>query len=143
MAFRASNQIQADGYSEAKRLANELKAYCQQVHDASAAGPISGNVAIQLHERLIADRARFLAIRDVPGIAAYVQAQEDDDTYDVAAEFDAMVAAVESARDWLIANVNVTNWVTFGTSGVATKTFSAAATAGLRTELAALMATIS
>lgn len=143
MAFRASNQIQADGYSEAKRLANSLKTYCQQVSDASAAGPISGNVAIQLHERLISDRARFIAIRDIPGIAAYVSAQEDDVTYNVATEFNAMVAAVEATRDWLIANVATTGWVTFSTSGVATKTFSSAATAGLRTQLAALMATIS
>lgn len=143
MAFRASNQIQSDGLSEAKRLANALKTYCQQVHDQTAAGAVSGNVAIALHERLIADRARFLAIRDIPGMAAYAQEQENDAGYNVATEFNAMVAAIEAVRDWIITNVNTTGWVTFSTSGVATKTFSSGATSGLRTQLNALIATIS
>lgn len=143
MAFRASPQIKTDGYPESKRLALSLKAYCLDVKTASAAGPISGNLAIALHERLIADRARFQAIAAIPGIAAYAQDQENDNAYDVAAEFTAMTAAIASVRDWIIANVTTTGWVTFSTSGVATKTFSTAAAAGLRTQLDSLMATIS
>lgn len=142
MAFRASNQIKSDGYAEAKRLAIALKSYCQDVKDASAAGPISGNLAIALHERLISDRARFVAIGAITGMAAYAQDQENDNAYDVVAEFNAMVAAIASVRDWLIANVSTSGWVTFSTSGVATKTFSSAQTAGLRTQLDSLIATI-
>jgi hypothetical protein len=119
MAFRASNQVKADGYAEA-------------------------NVAIQLHERLIADRARFLAIRDLPGMAAYAADQEQDAPgYAVGTEFNAMVTAIEGVRDWIISNVNTASWVTFSTSGVATKTFTSGQTAGLRTQLTALIATIS
>lgn len=142
MAFRASNQVKSDGYAEAKRLALSLKAYCLDVKTASAAGPISGNVAIALHERLIADRTRLLAIGGITGIAAYAQDQENDNAYDVAAEFTAMTAAIASVRDWIIANVTTTGWVTFSTSGVATKTFSSASTAGLRTQIDTLIATI-
>jgi len=143
MAFRASNQVQSDGYTEAKRLANDLKSYCQDVKAATEAGPISGNLAIALHERLISDRARFLAIAAIPGISAYAQSQENDNTYNAATEFTAMTNAIAAVRDWLIANVSTTGWVTFATSGVSTKTFSTAATAGLRTQLNSLIAAIS
>ena len=142
MAFRASNQIQSDALSEAKRRANDLKAYLLEVKAASAAGPISGNLAIALMERLVSDKARFTAIAAVPGLAAYAQEQESDGAYNVATEFTAMTNAIDSLGAWLIANVNTTGWVTFSAGGVATKTFSSASTAGLRTAIDSLTATI-
>lgn len=143
MAFRASNQIQADALSEAKRRANDLKTYVNEVKAASAAGPISGNLAIALMERLVSDKARFAAIAAVPGIGAYAQAQESDGAYNVATEFTTMTNAIDSLGAWLIANVNTTGWVTFSASGVATKTFTTVQTAGLRTAIDSLAATIS
>lgn len=139
MAFRT---ILGTAYRQAHDICTSLVKYVTDVRDLSNAGPISGNVAIALHERVIADRARLIAIRDLPGIGNYAKAQEDDPTYDVGAEFNTVVAAVEATRDWLITNVNTGSWVTFAVGGVSTKTFSSAATAGLRTQLDALIATI-
>jgi hypothetical protein len=139
MAFRTTKST---AYRSALDTCTQLKKYCQDVRDLMAAGPISGNLAIELHERLIRDRATLNAVSAVTGIAAYAQSQEGDGTYNVATEFAAVVAAIESVRDWLITNVNTTSWVTFSTAGVSTKTFSSAATAGARTQLDALVATI-
>jgi len=143
MAFRASNQIQSDALSEAKRRANDLKTYLLEIKAVSNAGPISGNLVIALHERLVADKARFTAIAAVPGLASYAQAQENDVGYNVGTEFTGMMNAIDSLGGWIITNVNTTNWVTFSASGVATKTFSSAQTAGLRTAIDSLTATIS
>lgn len=139
MAFRTTKST---AYRQSLDTCTQLKKYCQDVRALMAAGPISGNLAVELHERLIRDRAVLNAVAGVPGIAAYAQAQEGDGTYNVATEFAAVVAAIEAVRDWLVANVNTTSWVTFSTSGVATKTFSSAATAGARTQLDALIAAI-
>lgn len=143
MAFRASNQIQADGLAEAKRLANQLKTYVTDVKAQSAAGPISGNLVADLMSTLVAYKARFTAISAIPGIAAYAQAQENDNTYQVGTEFTTMMNAIDALGSWIISNVNTNNWVTFSASGVSVKTFTSAQTTGLRTQIDSLTATIS
>lgn len=120
----------------------QLKKHCQDVRDLMAAGSISGNLAVALHERLVRDRATLIAVRDTAGIGNYAKAKENDPNYDVAAEFNAVVSAIETVRDWFVANINTTSWVTFSNSGVAVKTFTSGQTAGARTQLDALIATI-
>lgn len=142
MAFPAASDVKAEGYLRAKRVAAALKTYCQQTRDTMAAGNVSGNVAITLHERLVADKATFTAIAATNGIGAYAQDQEANGGLDIVAEFNAMIAAMNSAGSWMINNVNTTGWVTFGAGGVTTKTFTPAQTAGLRAELDAVIATI-
>lgn len=139
MAFRTTLHTT---YRLGQDTCTQLRKYCQDVRDLMAAGSVSGNLAVALHERLVRDRATLIAVRDTSGIGNYAKAQEDDPAYDVAAEFNAVIAAVESTRDWLINNVNTSSWVTFSTSGVAVKTFTSAQTAGARTQLDALIATI-
>lgn len=45
---------------------------------------------------------RFNEWAATPGIAVYAQAQENDVNYNVVAEFNAMLSAFISVRDWLI-----------------------------------------
>lgn len=143
MAFRASNQIQADGLAEAKRLAVQLKSYVADVKALSAAGPISGNLVADLMAQLVSYKARFQAIAAIPGIATYAQSQENDPLYSVGSEFTAMMNAIDTLGGWIVSNVNTTGWVTFSASGVSVKTFTSAQTAGLRTQIDSLTATIS
>ena len=140
MAFRT---VLGTNYRDAHNLCTQLKKYVTDTRDLMAAGPVSGNVAVGLHERLISDRAKLIAIRDLPGMGNFAKAQEDDVLYDVAAEFNAVLAAIVAVRDWMVTNIGSPNgWVTFSVTGVATKTYTSAQTAGLRTQLDALITTI-
>lgn len=141
--FRATKP---NAYLIARTTAAELKTLCQQTRDAAAAGPISGSVVRQLLDRLIAGKATFASVAAVPGIATYAEAQEGDPTYDVAAEFNAMTAAIDDAITWILAAVPVSGGFVlmeqWTAGGVSVRTFSTAQTAGLRAELDALIATI-
>lgn len=144
MSFRATK---ANAYDEAKSTAASVKRLCTDTKAAALAGPISANVIRQLLDKLISAKAKFAEITAIPGIAAYAEAQEGDSAYDVSAEFTAMTSEVDGILNWVIANIptGTGGFVlteTWSTSGVSVRTFSTAQTAGLRTELDALIATI-
>lgn len=150
MAFKASNQIPADGYVKAKRVANALKGDMQGAIATMQAGPVTGTYIRDAVYRVLAGALTvFNAVASIPNVAAYAQAQEDDDQYDVAAEFVAMVGAIEDAIAWIATNIPkdgggfaaIQTWNANGT--ITERSFSAAATAGLVTELQAVTATIS
>ena len=50
-------------------------------------------------------RDKLAEISTTPGIAAYAQEQEDDVTYDVAAEFTAMLAAIDACVNQIVADM--------------------------------------
>jgi hypothetical protein len=144
MSFRATKP---NGYDEAKSIAAELKRLCQDTKAATAAGPVSANVIRQLYDRLLSAKARFAIIAAIPGIGAYAQQQEGDPLYDVAAKFTAMTTEINDTINWIIGAIptgtgGLVLLETWTTSGVSVRTFTTAQTAGLRTELDALIATI-
>jgi hypothetical protein len=57
MALRTSEHL-ADAMASLRSTAKALKTYAQGVKAASEAGPISGNVVVELYLRLVADKAR-------------------------------------------------------------------------------------
>lgn len=95
MTFLATNKLPSDEYPRAKKQAAQFKTYCQNVRTLFVAGTEADTVIA-----LYFDSIRFRNIMNtaaaVPGIAAYAQAQEDDVGYDVAAEFTAMINAVDA-----------------------------------------------
>lgn len=154
MTFRASTQIKADGLSEAKRLAVDLKAFAQDHRMALAAGNVSANLVIQIMQTFRDFIVRLAVIASVPGMAAYAIDQENDVTYDVAAEFTAMRNAAIAVRDRIIAEMPKANSPaavagraavqTLNADGsVSTAVFTPAQTANLRTDLDTFIATIS
>lgn len=146
MAFRTSEHL-ADALQSARSTARALKTYVQGVRNASAAGPISGNVIVEVYLRLVADKARFDAIAAVPGIAQYARDQYDDPGYDIVAEFTAMTSAITSVGTWINGNFPkdgagylLKDQLT--ASGVDVRTFTTAALNVFRTQLDSLIATI-
>ena len=112
-----------------------------------AAETVSGNlIALNLFPQLVQYRDRLNIIKTVPNIAAYAQEQEDAVGYDVVAEFNAMVAAIQSVIDWIIANFPSDGTYILkdelSTNGIAVRQFTPAQTAGLRTEIATIIASI-
>lgn len=145
MAFPTQLSLSA-ALRQAQDDAAQLKAYVQQVSNATAAGNVSANLVIELHWKMIWVKARFDAAAAVPGLAAYAQAQLGNPSLDIAAEFSAMVAQVVATRDWIITNFpSAGGYIqkdTLDASGVTVRQFTPAQTAGLRTVLDALIATI-
>ena len=153
MTFRASNQVKADGYSEAKRLAVRAKSFAQAHHDAMAAGNVSANLVLQVLQEFKSLIERWTAIAALPGIGGYAIDQENDAGYNVGTEFTVMLSAAVAVRDRIIAEMpkatapaGVAGMLAIVTiaadGGFSTSSFTPAQTANLRTDLAAFAAAI-
>ena len=147
--FRASSQTQADGYTEAKRLANRAKAFAQATSAMTAVNNVSANAVKQLVSEFKSYIERWTAISGIPGISDYAKAQESDPTYDVAAEFGVMLTAAIAVRDYIISALPkdaVTGRLAIETinadGSFTVVSFTPGDTAGLRAVLDAFAATI-
>lgn len=147
MAFRASNQIPARGYEEAKAEALRTRRTAEQYAATFAAGGNADQIYSLL--RLLAQhRARLQEIAAIPGLADYARAQESDAAYDVAAEFVAVIAAVESTITWMQAAIPVSagyeQMYTRAANGfdLVPRLFTAAALSPLVTRLQAIAAAV-
>jgi hypothetical protein len=82
----------------------------------------------------------------VPGIGQWAQDRDGGESYNVAAEFTAVNNAIDSCGAWVVSNFPASGGYIqkdqLGAGGVTVRTFSSAATAGFRTELDALLATL-
>lgn len=146
MAFRASNQIPARGYEEAKAEALRTRRTAEQYAATFAAGGNADQIYSLL--RLLAQhRLRLQEIAAIPGLADYARAQEADAGYDVAAEFVAVIAAVENAIVWMQAAIPVSAgyeqmYTRFNGIDLVPRTFTTAAVAPLVTRLQAIAAAV-
>jgi len=105
MSFRAQNTIPDKAFTQAKSLAVSVRAQAQQAAtDFTSIGADSDRI-FGLIRNTIRASEQFNALKATPGIAAFAKIQEDDPTYDIAVEFNAMVAAVDAVSDALIAAI--------------------------------------
>ena len=149
MTFRASNQIQADGLIEAKRIVNRMVLFATQNRDLMAAGDVSGNLVLQVQTEFHAAILRWNDIKAIPGIAQYAKDQEDDQNYDVVTEFNTMVNAASAVRDRVESDIPTAagGWMNLqkfeADHTISTRAFTPAQTTQLRTDLDAFIATVS
>lgn len=145
MATRATK---GNAYDLAKSLCADLKAGANNLNTSSAAGPISANVLREFFIFLLSCKTQLNTIIAIPGINDYVKLQEGDPNYQFVTESTTTITEVSDTIDWIIANMPVGgagNYVLveqWSSSGIVTRNFSSAQTAGLRTQLTALIATI-
>ena len=148
MAFRASNILPEQGYDRAKKLAVQIKRLAEARSISFASGATSAEV-LSVADNLGALKAGLDEAKTIPGIAAYAQGQEDDVTYDVAAEFSAVLVAVDAVIANIVATIptDASGWLLINkinADGTLTaRSFTGAQLAGLRTVLDALAAIIS
>ena len=103
MTFRATSQLLINSLTRAKSLALSLKGTCDQYATLMTGGATADDI-FQLHATMTGMIANFNTIAAVPNLATYAQAQEGDDTYNIATEFTAMVTALTTVRNWIEAN---------------------------------------
>lgn len=108
---------------------------------------IDAPVVINMFARLRAERNALTAAAATPGIGAYAQAQKGDDQLDIATEFNAMVAAIDAAANWISTNAPKDGngyllLSQFGINGLTHRQFTAQQLGGLRTLVQAISDTI-
>ncbi len=131
----------------AMSIAGSIKLDTQAIRAQSLAGNV-GASRILNHLTFLADQKVALqAIAALPGIGAYAQAQANDPGLNVATEFNAMIAAMDGVRDWVIANFPAASGYlqaqSFQADGRTTdRQFNTASLVNYRTQLDALIAAI-
>jgi hypothetical protein len=151
MAFPSSSGSKADDLANAwggvRSNAAHIKVYSQDLRSASAAGPIQAATIVLYADQLASAKAAFDRYTAVPGLAAYAREQVNDPALDIVAEYQTMAAQLVAVRDWIIANFpkDASGYLLyhqFDAAGkIVQRTLSSAQTAGLRTQLDALIAT--
>lgn len=152
MAFPSSSGTRAEtlesAWGGARATATKVKQMAQQMRAASLAGPVQAQQLLDFLVQLATMRERFTVYAAVPGIGAYAQAQMNDNTLNVAAEFNGMTTAMDNVRNWMIAAFpkNANGYLLarqFDGAGRTTdRAFSTAELADFRTQLDGLIASI-
>ena len=124
-----------------------LKSYAQKLSAQSAAGAVTSARVLNCYGDLKGARAELVRAAATPGLAEYARAQKNNGTLDVVAEFNALIAQVDITVQWIVdtfpkdGNGSLLAQ-TLGAIGPDDRLFTPAQTAGLRTQLAALIALI-
>ena len=144
MAFPAKLNT---AYGRFTNLAVRMADAAAQASATMAAGSIPASVALGVLDQLRAIRTEMTTLAATPGIAAHAQRQSGA-TVDIAAEYAAMVAAIDAAIAWITTNFPQDGdgyllLEQFEASGARTeRTFTPAQTAALRALLDTLAATV-
>lgn len=96
MAFRASNMLPAQGLHHAKSTALQITNYLES-RRAQFQGDTNSDVVLATFHDMRRFRDELVRVRDIPGIGEFAAQQENDETYDVAAEFGGLISALEAA----------------------------------------------
>ena len=148
MAYPASRLTMHELLTRANQQANSIKQIAANNRDRMASGPITAEGTLALLDNLMGARSHLANAAARPNIAPYAQTQMGGDQLDVVASFNAMMAALDDAIDWIVTNFPRSADGALLTEELASdgtrteRTFSTAQTAGLRTALDALIATI-
>jgi hypothetical protein len=156
MAFPSNVGTQALGLAQAlptaQGLATTIKTQASSLSAQCAAGGLQASAAINFLTLLADSKVKLQQCAAVPGISAYAQAQLGD--VSIATEFTTMLAAMDAVTAWVTTNFPVatdaTNYTSLatmqfdqaGTGRIVQRTFTAGQTAGLKSVLDALVATI-
>ena len=146
MAFKTDGLAKA--YAGAQNESIAVKTFATQHSTALAAGSTSGNTVQQVMGRMKGAIELWDTASGLPGMVQYAKDQEDDQAYDVVAEFTAMRAAAVVVRDWVINNfpTSVGGFIEKDTyeadGGITVRSFTSVETAALQSHLDALALTI-
>ena len=149
-AFPSFNQVDTQSaWLTLRSVAGQIKSRATSLNTQAAAGPIGSTLILDFATFLADAKVALTAASAVPGIAAYAQGQINDNTFDIVASFNAMMAQVNNTTAWIIQNfpnsagmLLARSFTVDNTGRTQDAVFTSAQTSGLRTILAALIATI-
>lgn len=146
MAF--PTEAATDALTDVRRAMRDLRTRAEGASALTAAAPVSAAFVLAVRQDLYHYRARIMSAAAVPGIADRARAEYADTELDIVAEFNAVIDAVDGTLGWIEANfpqdgdgyLLAEKFAAGG--GTTARTFAAAATAGLRTQLATITGAI-
>jgi hypothetical protein len=148
MAYPASTELLSKALDQLDGIMLMVKSLSATLRAKSAAGAIPVSDVTDYMGRVADFRDRLAVLSATPGLADYARAQKALPGLDVVAEYTATVAQIDATRTWIATNFpkdaqgNLLT-VKFDANGrTVTNTFTTSALAQLRTQLAALEATI-
>jgi hypothetical protein len=130
--------------SQATRIKNEAA----NLRNLAAAGPLAAVLVVDLCQLLSSARTSILTASQTSGLEAYARTQINNPSLDLVAAYNAMSAQVTATIDWIRANFPKDDddyllVLSIDVDGVKVwRTFTPEETAGLRTVLDSLVATI-
>lgn len=146
MAFRATNVLPSDAYQVLKRTAVQLQTNLSEFVTTMQVQDTNYDYLRGIYFTLTRAFAQFTELRETQGIIQYAKDQEDDQSYDVSAEFTSMQSSMTGAILWIETNVPTTvtakppeDW---DNETMILNAFSPAQTSTLRTELDLVIAEI-
>jgi hypothetical protein len=147
MAFKASNIVLSRAYDEIKREALKVKNEATSVGAAATAGDITASRILGLSGNLRSASLNMAERAVTPGLVNYAKTQEDDPAYDVGADYAAMMQGINAVVAWISTNLPTSGGYlqtdTLNVDGsITSRSFPSAQTAGLVTQLTALVALI-
>lgn len=153
MAYPASTKTLRDWVKDIDRIAIALKGVAEQQKALSLAGTLNIDIIRRFFDQLVQTNIFFTQAAAVSGIGAYINSEKQGQVANAVTEFQAMQTQVVATLDWLRANVPSGVFQTvsyklgfvFPAGNVTPSTpitFTAALTAGYRTVLDALIATV-
>lgn len=141
MAFKASVAPLARAFEEALQVAWQEKGILNTWH-AQLAGNMTGIDAMNMNANLTRVLGVCNTTKALPGLAAYARGQFGDGAYDVVAEFNSMVSALQAVQTWLTTNIP-SNAVNLSGGVLNGNTYTPAQTSALRTLIDTARKTIS
>jgi hypothetical protein len=148
MAFKANTQDVAIAYAAIKQQARATKVYLQTQVATMQQPTCDSVIALSTIQHFGIVVGLFAGWSATPGLAQYARDQENDQAYNVVAEYTAMNNAMVSARDSLISMFPKDGngfllYQTLNAQGqIGTRTFTAAQLASVVTLLNNVIATI-
>jgi hypothetical protein len=148
MAFPgASNYTTAKALDKLVEIAAQIRSSAVTLNSMTAAGDTLYSAIQTRLVSWITLRSQMQALAATPGLAAYATAQYSGQGIDIVAEYTAMMTAIDAVDSWIDTNLpkDASNYELQyqRVAGVRTeRTFTPAQTAGLRTQLAGLIAAI-
>ncbi len=148
MAFKTDGLGKA--YQKVQNESIRVKQFATGARNALIAGAVSANAVIQIMTNLKSSIEVWDSVSALSGIAQFAKDQEDDQTYDVVAEFLAMRTEAVAAVNWVFNNFPkdttspnyILKDILAPDGSISVRQFTPAQTTGLQTALTDLIAAI-
>lgn len=139
MTFRATNILPSIGLENAKLFVVRLKRQAELKVASLATGANSDEI-LGIVDSLIEAKNQLNAVKAITGIGQYAKDQENDQNYDVGAEFNALLATIDAAAAEIITTfpTDGSGFLlshTLDASGRSPRTFPAGAVSGIKDKL--------
>ena len=124
-----------------------LKFYAQQVRAECIAGNVPSSRILDVFINLQQERTALVTAAATPGLAQFAKDQKNNQTLDVVAEFNGVIAMLDGINSWLTTNFpkDASGFLlakSFSGNTIIDRLFAPAQTSGFQVQLANLIATI-